>query len=349
MTALGTRRQFVNELRRLERAIARAFLVDVRFVRRSVTLAAVQRALQRNNVGAINDLLLNRAAFSQVLEELRTALLAGANQVQKAVPQNARTPDGARIAFRFDVRDPVVEEFLAATAATLVNDVVQQQREAIQFYLQRGLRLGQNPRQTALDIVGRVNRVTGNRVGGIIGLNAQQARAVAALKEALADPDTATRYFRLQRRDRRFDSMVKRSRRLGRPLTASQIERITSRYSDRLLQLRGETIARTETLEAMSTGRHQAMEQVVQKGGIDPRFVTRTWETNMDGRERRQHALMNRTSVTGYNQPFYLPDNTRMKHPGDRSLGAGADQIINCRCYERVDIDFIAAEASRNV
>lgn len=55
------------------------------------------------------------------------------------------------------------------------------------------------------------------------------------------------------------------------------------------------------------------------------------WLTITDGREREDHAAMDgvRTPV---GVPFQLPDGTLMMHPADESMGAGPEQIINCRC-----------------
>src|SRR5699024_7431465 len=110
--------------------------------------------------------------------------------------------------------------------------------------------LGLHPRATALDLVGRVGP-TGRREGGVVGLNRPQARAVANARLALSsgDPEHMRDYLQLQRRDRRYDHIVRRRIEAGQPLNERELGTILARYEDRLLQTRGETIARTETIE----------------------------------------------------------------------------------------------------
>src|SRR5699024_12742996 len=53
-----------------------------------------------------------------------------------------------------------------------------------------------------------------------------------------------------------------------------------------------------------------------------------------DGRERDSHAEMDGVAVP-FDEPFMLPDGSRVMHPCDSSLGAAAAEIINCRCTVR--------------
>ncbi len=110
-----------------------------------------------------------------------------------------------------------------------------------------------NPRQTALDIVGRVSRTSNRREGGVIGLTAAQGQYVARARQELlsGEPDQLQRYLERGRRDKRFDRTILASIRDGKPINRETVDRIVGRYADRLLELRGEMLARTETMTAL--------------------------------------------------------------------------------------------------
>lgn len=196
--------------------------------------------------------------------------------------------------------------------------------------IETGLEAGQNPRAVALDIVGKFNRATGKREGGFIGLNSQQAGYVTNARNELRNLDAG--YFDRTKRDKRFDGLVRRAIKDGKPLSVADVERITGRYSDRLLKLRGDNIARTEGITALRAGRHEGYAQLIESGKVAPDRVTVVWDsTGPDGRTRSDHLAMEGQTVK-FGKPFIAPDGSQMHFPGDISLGASGDQTINCRC-----------------
>jgi hypothetical protein len=146
-----------------------------------------------------------------------------------------------------------------------VTRIVDDQRLGIQQVLAYGLARGDNQRVTALDIVGRVSRVTGRREGGVIGLTAAQEQFVARAKQELAsgEPEQLKHYLTRERRDKRFDALAQRAIRARKPVAAEDLARVVGRYSERLLALRGEMLARTETMAALGTSRDHAMRQAI--------------------------------------------------------------------------------------
>lgn len=201
-----------------------------------------------------------------------------------------------------------------------------------------GLREGRGPYRTALDISGRVNRATGRREGGIVGLTARQAGHVAAARAQLADPDQLRGYLTRKLRDKRYDPTVRRALREGRGLTRAEIDRISGRYADRMLKHRADMIARTETLTAMSAGRNEGVAQLIEAGKLDPDGVMLVWRATGDRKTRHSHMAMNRQSVP-FGGAFTTPEGYRMRFPGDTSLGAPASETIQCRCYLEIKID----------
>jgi uncharacterized protein with gpF-like domain len=87
---------------------------------------------------------------------------------------------------------------------------------------------------------------------------------------------------------------------------------------------RAATIARTETHSAAMA----ATAAVVQHSGIDVK--SKTWVSAHDNRVRSSHVALNGVTVP-YDQPFDAAGG-QMLFPGDDSLGAGAEEIVNCRC-----------------
>ena len=219
-----------------------------------------------------------------------------------------------------------------------MTNIINDQREAIRAVIEAGIEAGRGPRDTALNIVGRVNRATGKREGGIVGLNAPQAKAWIKAGEELDALDPA--YFERKLRDKRFDPMVRKAIETGKPLSKADRERVLNRYSDRLLKHRGDTIARTETIASLNAGRDEGIAQLIEAGNITEQQVVKVWDsTGADGRTRDTHLGME-DQRKRLGEPFVSPSGARMMHPGDTSLKAPGSETINCRCVLRFDIDF---------
>lgn len=82
-------------------------------------------------------------------------------------------------------------------------------------------------------------------------------------------------------------------------------------------------IARTETTIAMNEA--QALSMI--SSGAEQNKI---WITRMDGRERLSHELAHKQKVT--ESGLFLVGQSKMLYPGDRSHGAPAKEIVNCRC-----------------
>lgn len=332
-------RKLVEELtREWEPRIRDAFLASIRDVTSNATVRVVAERLERGDVaGAIEALGLDPDAFGP-LDRAIAETYYGAGQAQVGNWPAVRGPDGARVVFRFGVRNNEAEDWLRRHSSTLVTRIIEDQREGIRLSLMEGLAEGRNPRSTALDIVGRVNRQTGRREGGIVGLTAAQARYVASARAELSDPEAMANYFNRTRRDKRFDRTVRAAMEAGEALDQATINRIAGRYSDRLLQLRGEMIARTETLGALNKARDDAIRQQIMAGKIDAEDVTKVWQAAMDLRTRDTHRFLHGQRV-GLDGTFQSISGATLAYPGDPN--APASEHINCRCWLRLDVDFL--------
>jgi hypothetical protein len=314
-----TPRQAREIARRIEPALRRAFLESVRNMTRA-QLAALVRAIDAGNVDEVLRLLnVTRAAFFPLEEAQRNAMfVAGTAELV-----TLRLPPGRALNIGFDGRNPRAERYLTQVAGRRIVEIVEETRGIVRGALTQGQIAGKGARQVALDLVGRV--VDGKRQGGLIGLNSQQAQWVQNMRAELADPASMARYFTRQRRDARFDKIVRKAMEDGNPVSAVDIDRITTRYSDRLLQLRGQTIAVTETNAATSAGRVEAMQQLVEREGLRPEQVRKVWATAADERVRASHVALHGDSV-GLNEAF----GNGLQYPGD--LSGPPEEVINCRC-----------------
>ena len=323
-------------------AIRDAFLAAVQDVRDGADLAAIAERLERGDIdGALRAVNLDQASFRRVETAVAAAFTAGGEATTGALPR-LRGPDGSRLVVRFDARNVRAEQWVRDHSATLVTRITDDTMTSMRAMLVDSLEAGRNPRSTSLDLVGRINRATGRREGGIIGLSAPQERYVANARAELlsGDPERLRAYLGRERRDRRFDRIVARAIAEERPVSARDVSRITGRYSDRLLDLRGEVIARTESLQSLNAGADEAIRQVVDSGAVRREQVMKVWVAATDARTRDTHLAMNGQAVP-LDQPFESPSGARLMYPGDVSLGAPPEEIISCRCTTAMRIDFL--------
>lgn len=329
-----------------ERA-AQAFLAAIDDVRNSVTLRIVIERLERGDVpGAVDAIGLDTIAFERLETVMAEAYAAGGQAEVNNLPA-LRDPDGARVVFRFGTRNTIGEAELRQHSSTLVTCIVDDQREAIRAALSDGLAEGRNPRSTALDVVGRVNRASNRREGGVIGLSAPQERFAASARAELlsGDPELLRHYLTRTRRDKRFDATVKKAIEAGKPVPAEVASRIVGRYSDSLLELRGETIARTETITVLNKGRVDGIRQQIDGGKVAAQDVKKDWRSALDRRVRDSHAILHGMSVS-IDEAFVSPaTGAAIQYPGDPA--APASERVSCRCFLQIEVDYFASVVRR--
>jgi hypothetical protein len=304
-----------------DRAIRVAFEAAIRARRESINLQALAAAIEGRDIGrAIEIAGITRGDMFPLDQAARTAFLDGAGTVTAAAPTFA-----ARIAL--DGNAPRAVEWARNHVGGLITEIIEDSRTAIRGIITKQLVEGVGPRQAAIAVRGQ------------IGLTTQQTGFVANARAQLTSLDAA--YFTRTLRDRRFDGIVRRAIADGKALSVADVDRITARYSDRLLKHRSEVIARTESVTALRAGRREGIEQAVEQGAISREAIKRVWSTSADDRVREDHAAMDGAEVDGMETPWVLPDGSQMLYPGDTSLGADAAQTINCRCLETYVVDFL--------
>lgn len=323
-------RGLVGKLADLEGRAKAAFLRAAGRMRRLFGIAEIIAAVQSRNPGrALEGIVFDRSGLDELQDAIAEAFVAGGQSVPPADLPPVQAPDGMAAEFFFNGRHARAEAWVMREAGGLITGIIEDQRQAILSHVQSGIIEGRNPRDVALDIVGRINPATGRREGSIIGLNQPQAEAVARARAELSDPASMGRYLRRERRDRRLDAGIRKAMREGRPLTSEQIDKAIGRYSDRLLQTRAETIARTESLNALRAGRREFWLQYRDANPLAT--FTRTWSSSgADGRTRVMHLAMEKQKVHGLDAPYVGPDGSRVLFPGDTSMGAPASFTVQC-------------------
>lgn len=333
------RRSFLEALKQVDAALYRAFIAAVDSIRNAADVRAVERAVETGDPDQVAAALnLTDAAFEDLARAIEDAFRQGA-MYQNGTAPKAESPV---LQVLFSTKNPRAEAWMRRNAAGLVSEVLDDQKALIRETITRGQEVGQGYRKTAMQLVGRVD---GNRrKGGIVGLHSTQARAVARAREQLEALDPA--YFSRVQRDKRFDATIRRAIREGKPLSADVIEKITGRYSDRLLALRGRIISRTEGNKAMQAGRVEAVQQMLDNGTIQEQHLEKIWDATPDTRTRDSHAALNGTSVP-WAEDFVSPvTGAHLHHPHDED--AAASETVGCRCTMRVRIDWVAVAAWRS-
>ncbi len=313
--------------------VADAFSAAIRDLTRNAEVQRVIAALERGDInGAMEALHIDRAAFQPLEAKLTEAFVAGG---QGAV---ASMPAAVSIGFRFDSGNQRAAEIIRATAGRLITGLVENEINEARTFLADGMARGAGPRAVALDLVGRISRVTGERTGGVLGLSGPQRNAVEAARGELNGSDRAglRAYLTRGRRDRRFDRAVEKAIRQGTKLDPKIADSALQAYSRRLLLLRGEVIARTEGLPAIRAAKHEAYQQLIDSGRVAENDIVRVWSAADDARVRDTHASMSGQEVAGLSRPFRSPSGALFRYPGDQSLGAPASEIVACRCDESI-------------
>lgn len=340
--ARKSRRRVIEEMVRAAfPRIQKAFLQSILNIKENAIVGQIVDRLKAGDIdGAVRAVQIDEAAFAPYREAIEQEFKTAGQTFTEALPKRSSV-SGQQMIVRFDARNVRAEQILAEIAGQQITRITADQLAMTRTVLREGMIAGRNPTSTALDLVGRVSKATGRRTGGFIGLTEQSAKFVMNARADL-ESGNYSRYLDRSRRNKSLDRLISTAQKEGRPLTAAEIDQMTGRYADKLLQLRGETIARTETMASIQTAQDEAMHQAVDKELVDRQDVRRVWRTAMDGRVRDTHAEMEGQEV-GLDEPFLSPSGAQIMYPGDPD--APADETINCRCVVETRIDFLGALA----
>ncbi|QYJ00753.1 hypothetical protein KUV46_15700 [Thalassovita mediterranea] len=317
-----------------EPKVRKAFLDSIDGITDRAKIAELARLIERGDIeGVLDYLRINRLAYQRLELAIRDAYEAGGFRFASNLP--------GFVSVIFDLRNPQAEQWLRDKSSTLVTGIVEDQRSAIRGYLVEGLQQGQNPRTSALELVGRVARATGKRQGGIIGLTAQQeaSQRAYALELSSDDPALLRAALRRQLRDKRFDRSITKAIRGKRALPAEIRVKMLTAYRNRMLKYRADVIARTETLQSIAGSQYETYRQAIAAGELRADQVTKIWKSGLDERVRFSHNVLH-NQTAAFDAAFVSPLGNRLRFPGDRELGADARDTIQCRCRLEYNVRF---------
>ncbi len=305
---------FTDPPERIESAIAAAepqlrtaFLLAVSQIKDRMTISRITSLLEQ---GRLQDALnLASASWAQFANEWIRVYIRSASSAASFID------DKLAVVVSFNQVNASAVAEMQLNQLRLVQGLTAAQRQATSTALIEGIAEGLNPRQQA--------RV----IHDSIGLTARQESAVRNFRRLL-EANSAEALTR-ELRDRRFDRTVQRSVREGTSLDKASIDRMVSRYRERSLAFRAETIARTESLRSVNQGTDRMYGQAIIDGVLQTDQLTRIWNTARDERVRGSHRSMHgqRREIE---EDFVSGNGALLRLPGDP--GAPASETIKCRC-----------------
>ena len=327
-------------LAKLEPKVRKAFLDAIGEIRKAADPSAIARMIERGDIeAAIRAMRFEPGLFGPLDRALEEAYRNGAITALAELPRIRDPYDGGQVVIGFNGRHPRAEAWAKQTAGGLITEIVEGQRETAREVIQQGIIAGVNPRATALDLVGRINKVTGRRDGGIVGLTSGQVGWSNDARAQLEAGDYSA-YRSRKLRNKAMDRIIAKAERSGKPLTTAEIDRIIGAYRNNILRYRGEVIARTETITALRAGAHEGFQQLVDSGAVRDDQIVRRWRATGDDRTRHSHMAMNDTTLRGMKAPWVVGGFNLMMFPGDTSLGAAIGEVAQCRCIVEIRIDY---------
>lgn len=304
-------------------AIRDAFIAAIYGARANVNAQELIAALEAGDIErAVQLFRMDQATLFPLEDAVRGAIIAAG----QTVAENA----GLSGAFGFNGRHLRAEALIREMGATLVQGIQEDTLNMARAVITAGLQDGFTPQRVQRELTGTLNRLTGRREGGFLGLTTQQADSIISGRAKLAsgDPALMREYLDLKLRDRRFDAMVKRAIRDGKPVAPGDLEKIITAHKNKALKYRGEVIAKNEAFTAQAAGRDEAYRQALERADVQD--VTVRWQHNLSQEPRLDHVAMNGTVISlRKGQKFEFID-AWMKHPHDPA--GGAKHSIGCRC-----------------
>lgn len=299
-----TDEEMLNLLSHGDAELRRTWTEVVDYMRRTHQLEEIQRLIEQGRYEEITN-VVQRAAERLAQEWARqfaAAAMAAAHSISE---------ESGRL-ISYDTTNSFATRALDLRRLEIVTDLTAEQRQLIQQVIARGLQDGKNPLQVARDLRSSV------------GLTPAQEQIVANYEQALRRGDFASVRAR-QLHDDRFNQALQQ----GRILTEDQIDRMVDRYRQNWINLRAETIARTEALRALHEGTAELFRQAFESGELDPDEIEVIWSSALRATTRDSHRTMHGQKRRP-GEAFVSGNGVTLRYPGDPA--APPSETVNCLC-----------------
>lgn len=330
-------RRFSALIAQYEAELQRAFNDAIASIRGALDWPGLIAALERGDVdGAVAAIGIETGDFLALWQKANEAYIAGATATVETLTISGLTK-GEAASIRFDMTNPRAEAYMTTDTARMVQQVSEDSKQAVREAIQRGYQAGRGPRDIATDVAGRV--VGGQRQGGIVGLDTGRAHRFDMVSQGMRTPE-GVQDLVIRHRDGTLglrykvnastEKAILSAYRKGTAVPDATRIRSENQFRNALLKSRADTIARTETGQAVAAGREEEWRQTLEKLGRDPSEVVKTWQSGNSADPRPSHRAANNMQVTGIDTPFILNDGGSLRFPHDPA--AHPSQTINCGC-----------------
>lgn len=329
--SLSQRRQLDALLARLEPELRAAFMAAIDDLLDGADWGSLLEALDRRDVeAALAALNIEPAAFARYAQVSEAAFLAGGTAAASLIT----APGVGRVMIRFDMRNPAAEAWIRRNVGERITAVTHDTMQAARDVIRTGFEAGRHPQSIALDLVGR-RGARGVREGGVLGLDGPRAERLIRVTHGMETAEGVAglvRDGRLRYKvNRATELRILKAYRAGEAVPAADRAISVRQYSNQLLRERGETIGRTETLQAVMGARQEAWRQGLEKLGAAPEDVIKVWMHGGGPKDPRpHHVAMSGQSVRGLDAPFEFSNGARLRYAGDPE--GGAAEVIGCTC-----------------
>lgn len=317
---MASKPEIVQIAERFEPRLRNALIAAFNAMRDRVPLSLIQHRLEGGGIEGVMNLLTGISDdLGPVRDELRAALTESGRKTVAIMPNGAIVNSS----FQFDLINPSTVDFVRQYELNLIRLISENTREAIRNGLIRDVISGRNPRDTA-----RAFRAS-------IGLTPAQEKAIRNYRRALEQLDPIALQRKL--RDGRFDRTIRNAIARKKPLSPAQIDKMVERYRERFIKHRSQTIARTESMRAVTVGQRASIRQMIAEGAIDPMRVRRFWVYTRDRRTRDGHRQIPGMNPEGVPlEGVYQTPDGPLAFPRDPN--GTAENTVQCRCAERFEI-----------